>query len=118
MIFVLTVVILWFVYAFLLYRIRKSMFSLPSALLPLLLSSIIITIDLGFNYLAATNPSLNDGIGLHGFFAQFIFSDNGWSAGLFRQYYEISIFVSCVLTLTFMLVQFIKPVRKKGKKAK
>ena len=87
-------------------------FSFPNALLPLLIFSIIITIDLGFNCLAAATPALNDGITIHGAFAVFFFGYKNWNIHLFKQYYNTSFLASCVLFLAYLATHFIKPKQK------
>jgi len=112
MIFLIAVVVVWLGYIFLYYHVKGERFSFSNALLPLLLFSIIITFDLGINYLAGAMPSLNDGIALHGFFAPAIFNDHGWSVDLFRQYYHVSLLTSCVLLIAYMVALIFKNVEQ------
>ena len=110
MIFIITAVSVWLIFAFLYYRFNKTEFTFSKTLLPLLIFSIIVTFDLGINYIAGATPALNDGITVHSVI--FPFKDSGWSIELFRRYYFISITISCVLLLLYMAAHFIKPSQK------
>ena len=114
--FVLISLAVWLLYVFLLYYFRKERFFFPAALLPLLLFSMLVTVDLGVNYLAAAAPVLNDGIGLHGFFAPLFFGNSGWGLALFRQYYAAAFCVSCFLLVGYMLALVVSAARKKKSK--
>ena len=104
MLFIIVVAALWLLYVFLLYRFNRAGFSLPAALLPLLLFSLLLAADLGVNYLAAASPALNDGIGRHGVFAPLLFGSSGWSLPLFRQYYHGSALAFCALLIVYMVL--------------
>ncbi len=63
--------------------------------LALLLSSVIVTADLLVNFLAATIPSMNDGIASTSMF-QTLFEDN-WSVEFFFDLFVTSLWVSVAI---------------------
>lgn len=94
--------------------LKKKMsegFRFSKALLPLVLVSYLVTIDLGINYVAGAIPKLNDGIGLHSRFAFLIIGEDGWSIELFRKIYDASFTISIVLTMIYIGLMFVKPKR-------
>ena len=110
--FILVTLAVWLLYAFLFYKLNKARFSVAKALLPLLIFSVIVTVDLGVNFTAALCPQFNDGIGMHGVLSFLILGDDGWSAGRFHAAYQVSFFVSCFLTAAYMAAQIFEKRRK------
>lgn len=104
MVFVIIVLITWMIFAMVLKKRQNGQFRLSEAVLPLVLVSYLVTIDLGINYIAGAVPKLNDGIGLHSRLAFFIIGEDGWSLELFKKIYDISFTISIVLTLTFIIL--------------
>lgn len=102
MIFVIIVLLAWIILTLVLKKRLSARFRLFDALLPLVLVSYLVTIDLGINYVAGAIPKLNDGIGLHSRFAFFIIGEDGWSLELFKKIYDISFTISIILTLIFI----------------
>lgn len=109
--FIIVILIVWAIFAFSLKKRLRDRFSISKALLPLLLTSYLVTFDLGINYLAGAIPKLNDGIGLHSKFAYFIIGEGAWSIELFKRIYDISFFVSIVLTLFYSGALLLKTRR-------
>mgnify|MGYP000926520997 CR=1 FL=1 len=107
MIFVIIALIAWIIFTFYLKKRLRDKFRLSEALLPLVLGSYLITVDLGINYVAGAIPTLNDGIGLHSRFAYFIIGEDSWSIELFRKIYDISYTISIVLTILYIAFLFI-----------
>ena len=110
--FTFVAIAVWLIYVFLFYRFNKARFSLAKAMLPLLLFSVVVTVDLAVNYAVAFNPVLNDGIGIHGVLGYLIIGDDNWSIALFRQCYQTSFFVTCGLTLAYMAAQVFGKSRR------
>lgn len=108
MIFILITFILWVGYVFLLKRNIDKEFVLSNSLLPLILISFISTMCLGVNYVASAVPSLNDGIGIHNFLAYWIIGEGNWSVQLFRDYFNISVYISIFLTLIYSALTLVK----------
>lgn len=71
-----------------------------TCLLCILLFSIICTIGLGVNYLAAFTGR-QDGISLTGWLARLIIGEGRWSIDLFLSYFEVSVSVSILLLITY-----------------
>jgi hypothetical protein len=82
-----------------LYRTNPKCRYLSSSILCFLLLSIISTISLGVNYIAAFTGKL-DGIGLTSQLAKLIIGEGRWSTELFLKYFE------AFTTLCIMLVGF------------
>lgn len=111
MIFVILVLITWIILTLVLKQRSNTQFRFSEALLPLVLVSYLVTIDLGINYVAGAIPKLNDGIGLHSKFAFFIIGEDRWSLELFKKIYDISFNISIVLTLIFIILLLL--IRKR-----
>lgn len=73
--------------------------------LVLLLFMFFVSLDLGFNYLWALVPEVNDGIGnfslLHKVFG--VFGDHGWSLGRYLRAFQISAWITFAL-LVFNII--------------
>lgn len=113
MVFALTVTFAWICYTLLYRKLNKQNFSIENSILPLMIFSILVTFDLGINYLAGAILSLNDGIAIHGLLSRLIIGEDGWSVDLFKNYYRASFFISCSLTFIFAIIKIIpiKPNR-------
>lgn len=109
MVFALVVLTVWMVYTLFLKKRKKKSFRFYKAVLPLLLFSIIISIDLGVNYLSPYNIQSHDGsIGIDGIFAYNIIGDSGWSTELFRGFFTGSMLVSVILLLTYTVLRLVE----------
>lgn len=75
----------------------------------LFIISLFVSIDLGFNFLWALVPDVNDGITVRTFIN--VFGDNMWSYERFLKAFEISTWVSFGLLIVNIVLSF---VRKKG----
>lgn len=109
--FAIIVIIIWLVFTICLKKRVSERFEFSKALLPLVLVSYLVTIDLGINYIAGAIPGLNDGIGLHSRFAFLIIGENGWSIELFRKIYDTSFTISILLTLIYFGLMFVRSRR-------
>ena len=106
--FTLLIFILWGVYSFLIKRQMGKEFRISKELMPLILICVISTICLGVNYVAAAIPSLNDGIGIHNFLAYWIIGEDNWSIKLFKDYFNISVYLSLFLIFMYCVLRLIK----------
>jgi len=83
--------------------------------LVLFLLSLFAAIDLGLNFLKATVPSLNDGIGcfstLHGLFG--IFGDSGWSLEVYLHAFEQSVWAGFFLFVINVFLFAMPNIMKK-----
>ncbi|NLM44600.1 MAG: hypothetical protein GX201_11410 [Clostridiales bacterium] len=106
MLFAIIVLVLWIIFAIILKSVTKDKFRFSDAILPLVLISYLLTIDLGINYVAGAIPGINDGIGLHSRFALYIIGEDNWSIELLKRIYDISFTISILLTfiLTLLLI--------------
>lgn len=108
MLFMLLIILIWSIFIVIFRRFNKKSFSLPRIILPLLIFSIMVTMDLGLNYVAASTPALNDGISLHGVWSLFIFRDEKWDRVRFYTYYTKAIYISLSLLILYMMSLIIK----------
>jgi len=108
----LIVVAIWMVYAIILKR-HSTKFRISKSILPLLLFWLLITVDMAVNYLGASIPSINDGIGLHGVFTYLIVGDDGWSLRLFARLYHEAVYLSIALIIGYSAMLVVE-----GKKDK
>lgn len=113
MFFIFLTIFSWIIFIFIFRKFNRKDFSLSRVVFPLLIFSIIITIDLGMNYLASAIPALNDGIGLHGIWSQLIFDDEHWETTRFYNYYIKSINISFGLLLVYMITMIVSRHKSK-----
>lgn len=109
--FVIIILAIWIIFAICLKKRMSDHFKLAEALLPLVLISYLVTIDLGINYVAGAIPTLNDGIGLHSRFAFLIIGEDGWSIELFQKIFDVSFTISILLTFIYIGLKFVKYYR-------
>ena len=103
MLFTILVLIIFALFAFLLYKLGDKKFLSQSSLV-LLIFSIIANIALANNY--STLATSGDGIGITNSLASWIITDKNWAAPtwtmeLFRSFYENSTMVSLILLLAY-----------------
>jgi len=94
-----------FIYLFIsgyLVRTRKIWFS--SAVLPLVLFSIVACVSLGQNYTQSLIPRGEDGIGISNFLARYLLPEDQWSKELFLSRFELWIGISIGLLLVYFVV--------------
>ncbi len=103
----LIVVAIWMVYATILKR-HSTKYWISKSLLPLLLLWLLITVDMAVNYLGASIPSINDGIGLHGVFTYLIVGDEGWSLRLFERLYHEAVYLSLALIVGYSVMLVVE----------
>jgi len=101
-IFVIIVLGIWIIFAMCLKKRMGDRFKLSEGLLPLVLISYLVAIDLSINYVAGAIPKLNDGISIHSRFAFLIIGEDGWTVDLFKRVYDISFTISILLTLIYI----------------
>jgi CDP-diglyceride synthetase len=80
-----------------------------------LIFSLIITVDLGYNYFYSTIESLNDGITIKGFFAAFIFGDSSWSVENYFKTFAISVFITSAIICLQSVLSIVNVYRKHTK---
>lgn len=90
---------------------KKVKFS--TALLPLLLFSIVANVALGQNYTQSLIPEANDGMGISNILAYFLIGDDRWSHELFLSRYEISTNITIVLLIVYSLILILEIVYKR-----
>ena len=108
MLFAMIVLLFWGMYTFAMKKRLRDKFRFFDPLLSLVILSVIASISLGTNYIAAAIPSLNDGIGIHNFLAYWIIGEDNWSIGLFRNYYNYSLMVSISLLIVYSGLKVVK----------
>lgn len=108
MIFALIILIVWVIYVFLMKKYYGKQFMISKSLVPLILICLIMTTCLGVNFVASAVPSLNDGIGIHGFLAGWIIGEDNWSVQLFKGYFNVSVYVSLFLTFMYAVLILLK----------
>lgn len=104
--------VIWIFYA-IVYKRTSTKYWLSKCLLPLLLFWILITVDLAVNFLGASIPELNDGIGLHGVLSYLIVGEKGWSLQLFEKLYHEAVYISLGLLVVYSVLLVVE-----GKKDK
>lgn len=109
MLFALAVIAIWVIFVVLFHRFNKTNFSFAAALLPLLVFSVLITIDLGINYAMTFD---GDGLGMHGVISQFILGDDLWTPAMFARGYQVSFLVSGLLTIAYMASKILSKTTK------
>ena len=90
---------------------KKVKFS--TALLPLLLFSIVANVALAQNYTQSLIPGANDGMGISNRLAYFLIGDDGWSHELFRSAYNFSTTITIILLIAYSLILVIETVYKR-----
>ena len=108
MLFVVSTIFIWVIFIFVFRRFNRKAFGLPNVILPLLIFSVMITFDLGLNYVASAVPSLNDGIRLHGVWSSLIFGDERWEVARFYTYYSKWVYISLGLLFVYMMTMIIR----------
>lgn len=88
--------------AMILFRTNPKCRYISSSILFTLLFSIISTISLGVNYIAAFTGKL-DGIGLTGWLAKLIIGEGRWSVELFYAYFEAFTTLSIILLFMYFI---------------
>ncbi|MCM0647394.1 hypothetical protein NBE98_03260 [Clostridium swellfunianum] len=106
--FTLITLTLWALYTFLMKRNLGNEFMFSKSLIPLILICLISTMCLGINYVASAVPSLNDGIGIHNFWAGLIIGEDSWSVQLFKTYFNLSVYASLFLTFIYSISALLK----------
>lgn len=106
--FILITLILWAVYVFVMKRNLGKEFMISKSLIPLILICVISSMCLGVNFVASAVPSLNDGISVHNFLAGWIIGEDNWSIQLFKNYFDISVYVSLFLTFIYSVLTLLK----------
>jgi len=90
---------------------KKVKFS--TALLPLLLFSIVANVALAQNYTQSLIPEANDGIGISNRLAYFLIGEDRWSHELFRSAYNLSSTITILLLIAYSLILVIETVYKR-----
>lgn len=106
--FLLITLFLWGGYTFLMKRKYGKEFLLSKSLIPLIFICLISAVCLGVNYVASSVQDLNDGIGIHNFLAYWIIGEDNWSTRLFKNYFNISVYISLFLTFIYAVLTLSK----------
>ena len=106
--FILLVLVLWGAYVFFIKNTYEDKFVFGDTMIPLIFTSILSTLCLGINYIASAIPKLNDGIGIHTLLAHLIISGDNWSIELFKNYFDISLYISLFLIFTYSILKVLK----------
>lgn len=85
---------------------RDSMKKIRIVSMVLFIVSLFVSIDLGFNFLWALVPGVNDGIAVRTFINSF--GDRLWSYERFLKAFEISTWVTFVLLIVNITLSFIR----------
>lgn len=101
MIFIIVIFIIWGIYVSAMKKKQKEKYKFSNAMLPLILSSLIVTICLGLNYLETY--SYQDGIAISNFISYWIIGEDYWSTQLFRSYFNYSLIISIALTIMYSI---------------
>nr|WP_312580082.1 hypothetical protein [Sedimentibacter sp.] len=73
---------------------------------PLLMLSIITTIDLAVNFVTA-GSYFDDGIKINGFLSKLIIVEDSWSLDLFKGYYMTSMYITLAIFLMYCIMFFV-----------
>lgn len=106
--FTTIILLVWVIYSFAMKKRLHEDFRVSGTLLPLMIFSVIASVSLGTNYLAAAIPSLNDGISMHNFLASLIIGEDNWSYHLFKTYFEYSLALSISLLIVYSGLKLVK----------
>lgn len=98
---------------FLVIVVLKKIVKISTALLPLLLFSILANVALAQNYTHSLIPEANDGIGISNRLAYLIIGEDRWSPELFRSTYNFSTTVAVVLLIVYILAQVLEIANKR-----
>lgn len=106
-------IVLFIAIVMVLYRMNPKCRYLSSGILCFLLFSIISTISLGVNYIAAFTGKL-DGIGITSQLAKLIIGEGRWSVELFLSYFE-AFTTLCIILLLAYFVAFLYESKRQYK---
>ncbi len=90
---------------------KKVKFS--TALLPLLLFSIVANVALAQNYTQSLIPEANDGMGISNLLAYFLIGDDRWSHELFRSAYNLSTTITILFLIAYSIILVLENVYKR-----
>ena len=96
----------------LVFAIQKKV-KFSTALLPVLLFSIVANVALAQNYTQSLIPEANDGMGISNRLAYFLIGDDRWSHELFRSAYNLSTTITIVFLIVYSLVLVLERVYKR-----
>lgn len=70
--------------------------------------SVLGACSLGQNYTQSLIPEANDGLGISNSIAYWIIGEDGWSQEMFRNAFELSLYVSLALIVIYPIVTVIE----------
>lgn len=108
MFFSIVIILIWIIYTFIVKMKQKENFRFHKSLLSLVIFSLIASIALGFNYVASTIPTINDGIGIHNFLAYWFIGHENWSYDLFYKYFNFSLIANLILLIVYSILRIIE----------
>lgn len=111
MFFIIWVIIIWLISCAFVGRKLNKQGRIKISIILAFMFSIVITVDLGYNYLSSTIISMNDGITIRGLFAYFLFNDRNWSIENFFKAFKISADISvglfCIKSITNIINTYL-----------
>lgn len=70
--------------------------------------SIFGAVSLGQNYTQSLIPEANDGIGISNEIAYWIIGEDGWTQEMFRNAFELSLYVALILIVMYPIILVIE----------
>lgn len=86
---------------------------ISTALLPLVLFSIVANVALSQNYTQSLIPEANDGIGISNSLAYLLIGEDRWSHELFRSTYNHSTTITILLLIAYSLILVLEKSYKR-----
>lgn len=80
----------------------------------LLLLMVLLSLDLGFNFLKSTVPSMNDGIGCFSLFYRLLFGEDGWSQAGYLAAFETSCWLTFGVLAENIILHIISLTKKRA----
>ena len=74
--------------------------------------SIIVSVDLGLNYLNSTFIEKHDGVVIIGFFAPILYGDSGWSVYNFFKTFSTSMIITVFIGIANIILNIIFILKK------
>jgi len=110
--------IIFVYFAITMYLAIQKKIKFSTAMLPLLLFSILANVALAQNYTQSLIPEANDGLGISNWLAYFLIGEDRWSQEKFLSSYNFSTNFAVVLLITYGVILIIEkaPVLKKKSK--
>jgi hypothetical protein len=115
MLFLLICVIAAVIIAVILHKKLKLHFSFSIVLLGLFGLSTVSAVCLSQNYTQSLVPGINDGIGISNPIAYLIIGERQWSSILFKEYFDMSVYLTLIFLILLIASIIIESIRAKKK---